>query len=43
MLNAELSFRRIKGDKQMPQLVTALHRNAHPKTTRNTKTIGAAA
>jgi len=43
MLNAERSFRRIKGYKQMPQLVTALHRNAHPKTTKNTETIGAAA
>src|SRR5271166_6343006 len=28
MLNAERSFRRIKGHKQMPQLVTALHRHA---------------
>ena len=32
MLNAERSFRRIKGHKQMPQLVAALHRHAHPKT-----------
>ena len=32
MLNAERSFRRIKGHKQMPQLVTALHRHAHPET-----------
>src|SRR6478735_5843932 len=32
MLNAERSFRRIKGHKQMPQLVAALHRHAHPDT-----------
>ena len=32
MLNAERSFRRIKGYKQMPQLVAALHRHAHPDT-----------
>ena len=32
MLNAERSFRRIKGHQQMPQLATALHRHAHPKT-----------
>ena len=32
MLNAERSFRRIKGHKQMPQLVAALHRHAHPET-----------
>jgi putative transposase len=31
MLNAERSFRRIKGCKQMPQLVDALHRHAHPE------------
>ena len=31
MLNAERSFRRIKGHKQMPQLVAALHRHAHPR------------
>ena len=35
MLNAERSFRRIKGYKQMPQLVAALHRHAHPKPHRN--------
>src|SRR6478609_6631049 len=39
MLNAERSFRRIKGYKQMPQLVAALKRHAHPDTER----IGAAA
>ena len=43
MLNAERSFRRIKGYKQMPQLVTALHRHAHPKTAEDTDTVGAAA
>ena len=32
MLNAERSFRRIKGYKQMPQLVAALKRHAHPAT-----------
>jgi transposase-like protein len=39
MLNAERSFRRIKGYKQMPQLVAALKRHAHP----NTERIGATA
>jgi putative transposase len=34
MLNAERSFRRIKGYKQMPQLVAALKRHAHPGTER---------
>lgn len=44
MLNAERSFRRIKGHKQMPQLVAALHRHAHPDTTAETaETVGAAA
>ena len=37
MLNAERSFRRIKGHKQMPQLVDALHRHAHPKTAQDTE------
>ena len=32
MLNAERSFRRIKGYKQMPQLAAALKRHAHPGT-----------
>jgi hypothetical protein len=32
MLNAERSFRRIKGYKQMPQLVDALRRHANPDT-----------
>ena len=43
MLNAERSFRRIKGYKPMPQLVEALHRHAHPETAASTKTVGAAA
>jgi transposase-like protein len=43
MLNAERSFRRIKGYKQMPQLVAALHRHAHPETAEATETVGAAA
>ena len=43
MLNAERSFRRIKGYKQMPQLVAALHRHAHPETAEDTETVGAAA
>ena len=41
MLNAERSFRRIKGHKQMPQFIDALRRYAHPNT--GTKTVGAAA
>jgi transposase-like protein len=32
MLNAERSFRSVKGYKQMPQLVAALKRHAHPGT-----------
>lgn len=43
MLNAERSFRRIKGHKQMPQLVTALHRHAHPEPAKDTDPVGAAA
>ena len=44
MLNAERSFRRIKGYKQMPDLVAALHRHAHPDTTAQTpETVRAAA
>ena len=39
MLNAERSFRRINGYKQMPQLVDALRRRAHP----DTESVGAAA
>jgi putative transposase len=43
MLNAERSFRCIKGHKQIPQLVYALRRHAHPDTTTDTETLGAAA
>jgi len=43
MLNAQRSFRRVKGYKQMPQLVAALHRHAHPAADRSTETVGAAA
>jgi putative transposase len=43
MLNAERSFRRIKGYKQMPQLVDALRRHAHPGTVTDTESVGAAA
>jgi transposase-like protein len=43
MLNAERSFRRIKGHKQMPQLIKALHRHAHPETAADSESVGAAA
>jgi transposase-like protein len=44
MLNAERSFRRIKGYQQMPQLVAALHRHAHPEpAAASTETVGTAA
>src|SRR3954454_15664421 len=43
MLNAERSFRRVRGYKQMPQLVAALHRHAHPNTAHRPETVGAAA
>jgi putative transposase len=43
MLNAERSFRRIKGYTQMPQLVTALRRHARPETAEDTDLVGAAA
>lgn len=45
MINAERSFRRVKGYKQMPQLVAALYRHAHPTTTTAApaETAGAAA
>jgi transposase-like protein len=43
MLNAQRSFRRVKGYKQMPQLVAALRRHAHPDTARRPETVGAAA
>jgi len=43
MLNAERSFRRIKVYKQMPQLVDALPRHAHPNTAQSAETVRAAA
>jgi transposase-like protein len=43
MINAERSFRRIKGYKQMPHLVAALHRHAHPEIVAAAETVGAAA
>jgi transposase-like protein len=43
MLNAQRSFRRVKGYKQMPRLVAALHRHAHTDTARRPETVGAAA
>ena len=43
LLNAECPFRRIKGYKQTPQLVEALHQHAHPHTAASTETVGAAA
>jgi transposase-like protein len=43
MFNAQRSFRRVRGFKQMPQLVTALHRHAHPNTAHRPDTVGAAA
>src|SRR3954464_9528232 len=43
MLNAERSFRRIKGYKQMPDLVDALYRHAHPDTAQGAESVGAAA
>ena len=43
MLNAERSFRRIKGYKQMPQLIAALKRHVHPEPQQATETVGAAA
>jgi putative transposase len=43
MINAERSFRRVKGHKQMPHLVAALYRHAHPDTAAPADTVGAAA
>jgi hypothetical protein len=43
MLNAERSFRRIKGYKQMPDLVDALYQHAHPDTAQGVEPVGAAA
>ncbi len=43
MFNAERSFRRINGHKQMPDLVAALHRHAHPEQAALTETAVRAA
>jgi putative transposase len=43
MLNAQRSFRRVKGYKQMPQLVAALRRHAHPNPTHRPETVSTAA
>jgi transposase-like protein len=43
MLNAQRSFRRLRGYKQMPQLVAALRRHAHPSTARPPEIVGTAA
>jgi transposase-like protein len=43
MLNAARSFRRLKGYRQMPQLIAALHRHAHSTTPAcRHQTVGAA-
>ena len=43
MLNAERSFRRVKGYRQMPTLVAALYRHAHPNTAHRPEPVGTAA
>jgi transposase-like protein len=43
MINAQRSFRRVKGYKQMPQLVAALRRHAHPIQARTAEPVAAAA
>jgi putative transposase len=43
MLNAQRSFRRVKGYKQMPQLVAALRRHAHPNPAHQPETVSTAA
>jgi transposase-like protein len=43
MVNAQRSFRRVKGYKQMNDLVAALRRHAHPRTARDADPVGAAA
>jgi transposase-like protein len=43
MLNAQRSFRRVKGYKQMPQLVAALRRHVHSTSGQGAETVGAAA
>jgi len=43
MLNAQRAFRRVRGYKQMPQLVAALRRHANPAPARSTETVSPAA
>jgi putative transposase len=43
LLNAQRSFRRVKGYKQMPHLVAALRRHAHPAATESAEAVSAAA
>ena len=43
MANAQRSFRRVRGFKQMPQLVAALRRHAHPGTGRTREPAASAA
>jgi putative transposase len=43
MINAQRSFRRVKGYKQMNDLIAALRRHAHPRTARDAEPVGAAA
>ena len=43
MLNVERSFRRIKGHRQMPELIDALRRHANPDKVTDTESVGAAA
>jgi hypothetical protein len=43
MLNAERSFRRVKGYKQMPKLIAALHRYTHSTAAHRPETVGTAA
>jgi hypothetical protein len=43
MPNAQRSFRRVKGYKQMPQLAAALYRHAHPNPAHRPETVAAAA
>jgi hypothetical protein len=40
---AQRSFRRVRGYKQMPQLVAALRRHAHPNPARRPETVRTAA
>jgi transposase-like protein len=43
MINAQRSFRRVKGYKQMNNLIAALRRHAHPRTARDADSVGTAA